>query len=362
VSHWLVDQLQLGLQLVDQPDLVRGAAEHCLLEDPDRDSRPSRRISPTLIAEECRLARIKRYRKHDPQPGWKWRATKSGRPSASSNMHTLRGMFAEGMAVTALRATGMQILGVSPTCVFEAEEFTETMYEEAGYLRPRSINWLGYPDIVFLREGRCELIQMKCPSVHAITRYKRDGSASLERRYAPQATAEMHIGRLLGMPIERNHILCFAFEGTLPGSDEAKAGRELHAVAHTVEWQDGMDAFCRRVAEEILEDDAEAERANWPAPYAADYWNKWPCSYCNYPRVSDGTQTTCEEHSAWEPQLLTPASPTTGRPAIQSPPAPASSPMTAPAPAALATPSPQGLSLAPLSRLTLPPPPPSKLR
>lgn len=346
MSHWLVDQLQLGLQLVDQPDLIRGAAEHCLLEDPYRDSRPARRISPTLLSEECRLARIKRYRKHDPQPGWKWRATKQGRPSASSNMHTLRGTFAEGMAVTALRATGLEILGVSPTCVYEAQE--------------DAINWLAYPDVVVLREGRPELIQMKCPSVHAITRYKRDGAASLERRYGPQATAEMHIGRLMGMPVERNHIFVFAFEGTLPGSEEAKAGQELHALCHTIEWQPGMDVFCRRIAEEILEDDAEAERGVWPEAYAADNWAKWPCSYCNYPRINDGQQFTCEEHSAWEPQLI---SPPTGSRAIPSqglPPAPPSS-TTAPAAVSPPTaPSPPATSLAPLPRLQLPPPPPSK--
>jgi len=352
MNHWLIDQLQLGLQLVDQPDLIRGAVEHCSLEDPYRDSRPERRISPTLISEDCRLSRLKRYRRHDPQPGWKWRSVKQGRPSASSAMHTLRGTFAEGMAVTALRATGMQILGVSPTCVFEAEEFSNAVYGED--MRELEINWLGYPDVVFLNEGRVELIQMKCPSVYAITRYRRDGPASLERRYGPQAMAEMHIGRLLGMPIERNHILIFAFEGTLPGSEEAKAGQELHAIVHTVEWADGMAQFCRRVAEEILEDDVAADQGTWPTAYAADNANKWPCSYCNYPRVDQGDQVTCEEVTKWEPN-----SPLAGRPETPSLLAP-SSPTTAPAMAVPTTPSPPEPSLAPLARLQLPPLPPSK--
>jgi len=363
MTHWLIDQLQDGLRAVDQPDLVRAAAEHCLLEDPYRDQRAQRRISPTLIAEECRLARLKRYRRHDPQPGWKWRSVKQGQPSASSAMHTLRGTFAEGMAVAALQGAGMQILGVSPTCVFEFEEEFEAELP-SGEAYTAVVPWLAYPDVLFLHEGRPELIQMKCPSVHAITRYKRDGSASLERRYGPQATAEMHVGRLLGIPIERNHILCFAFEATLPGSDEAKAGQELHAVCHTIEWQEGMDTFCRRIVEEILEDDARANQGEWPAAYAADNWNKWPCSYCNYPRINQGEQHACEEVSAWEPQLIAAPERTldflpTGNPAIPSP-APLSSPTTDPATSAPTTPSAPAPSLAPLPSLRLPPLPPSK--
>lgn len=371
MSHWLEQALQDGLETIDGPELLKQAIAHVQLEDTQRDQRAEFRISPTLISEECSLAAVKRYRHHDPQPGWKWRSVKRGRPSASSNMHTFRGTIAEGMVIAALRAVSLgegtgrypfQIIGVSPTCVFETQVWSETMFPAAdGSMAPLPVNYLAYPDILMLVEGRPELVQLKCPSVYGIARYKRDGPATVHKRYGPQAIAEMVIGRWLGVPIQRNHILLYAFEGTLPSSEESKAGRELLTALYTEEWDPNMEQFVRMAAERIVELNSEASRGRWPLGYAVG--TTWPCDYCNYPRTDDGSGlASCEENHKWEPQQLTSSTATTppALPAASSsttaPPAASTQPLSLSAPARPpSAPSGQVVSLAPLQEIPQPP-------
>jgi len=355
VSHWLEAALQDGLRAVDSNELIERAARHQLLVDIYRDERAARRVSPSLIAEECRLKRIKRYRRHQPRPGWNWGAAKGGRPSAGSALHFARGYFGEGLIVAALSAVcqtyqtpdGLQqgsgahqfdILGVSPWAVFECEAV--------------GASFLAYPDMIILtQDGGPELIQIKTPSVFAFDRYRRDGGASIRKRYGPQTAAEMYIGRRLGMPFERNHVLCFTWEGFTPGSDEARAGKEIRAIVETVAWEDGMDRFVESIAEEILEDDAAAERGAWPIAYPLG--TRWPCDYCNYARTSDSDNPGCEENEKWEPRLLRSMAATPD--GSSAPPRPMTSPSPLPPSASPVSPAPTP----PAGSSALPPPLPS---
>ncbi len=368
-GHWLEEALQEGLETLDGPELLKQAIAHVQLEDTQREQRAAKRISPTLISEECSLAAVKRYRHHSPQPGWEWRSVKRGRPSASSNMHTFRGTIAEGMVIAALRAVSQgegtgrypfQILGVSPTCVFEHESWSETQFQDpvTGWWGPLQVNYLAYPDILMLVEGQPELVQLKCPSVHAIARYKRDGPATVHKRYGPQAIAEMVIGRWMGIPISVNHVLLYAFEGTLPSSEENKSGRELLTALYSEFWEEGMERFVQMSAERIVELDQEASRGTWPRAYPVG--TTWPCDYCNYARVEDGSGLiTCEENERWETQRSTssPAMPP-ALPAASSsttaPPTAAPAPMLS-SPPQLPAPSSPVVSLAPLRQIPEPP-------
>jgi len=314
-SHWLTDVLEQGLREVPTETLQDMAARHVLSKDFTRVEADGRvkRISPTLLSNECRLARLKRYRGHASQPGETRRNMRQGRPSASSSIHFIRGYFGEGMVTAALKACAetyvdfvgdgteqvtragqglgtlwpaYDVLGVSPTMKFECQV--------------QGANYLAYPDVVLLREGEMELAQLKCPSVFAINRYRND-TTDLRRRYEPQAIAEMFIGRQMGLPIVRNHILAYSFEGFVPGSAEAKGGLEVNVVVETVEWREDMEQWVLSQAEEILEDDRNADAGRWVPGYPQENANKWPCSYCSHPRVpSDTGMVGCEENEKWE--------------------------------------------------------------
>ncbi len=339
MSHWLIDALQEGLESIEHSELVRLAMLHA---NAPGEWAP-RKVRPSLIAEECRLARIKKFRGHDPQPGVPGNgAMKGGRPSAGTAIHFYRGYVAEGMAVTALNRVSrsyqtldelrsadgrgggatqvthqglgrypFDVLGCSPWMLFEHRQPSESMGH--GWI---DIPYQAHPDMVIATDQGIELVQVKCPSMWAFQRYQKDGGASIRKRYEPQAIAEMAIGRLMGLPIQRNHILVFALEGALPGSDAAKDGQEILSEVVTVEWEDGHDRFVEAIAEEILEDDARAGRGEWPVAYPLG--TRWPCDYCLYPRAE---MTSCEENERWElePQRAVRSSfLPTGSPAIPS--------------------------------------------
>lgn len=359
--HWLIEAMQAGLENIDTQELMVEAARHVATEDVDRADRPGRRMSPTLLTMDCRLARLKRFRGHEAQPGQKWGATRQGRHSAGSNLAFFRGGYGEGMAVTALsRASrGYQvptlvdgrrsqahrgglglypfdILGASPWMVFEAQTWTDKGLADVGH----PVNWLAYPDLVMSTAAGIELVQMKCPSVYAFDRYKREGAESIRSRYGGQASVEMHVGRLMGLPIMRNHVLVFAFEGSVPSSDEARSGQEMRGIVETIEWDDGIPVFCERLAEEVIEDDLAANRGEWPVAYP--HGTRWPCDYCTWPRASDGELAACEENEKWEgsrtPSTPAASSSATPGPSPSSPSSPTPSPQAPPPSPAPTTP------------------------
>lgn len=309
--HWLVESLEEGLRRATSDQLQEAAAAHLTAKDETRTEGGGRnkRISPTLLSSECRLQVLKRYRGHTPQPGVKpIRNERQGRSDAGSAMNFLRGFLGEGMVVAALRAAfeegpkdwtmfqSVEIMGVSPVLKFEYEG-------DAPYL--------AYPDVALIVDGQVELVQLKCPSVFAVQRYKRDGPQHVRRRYGPQAIGEMFIGRRMGLPIVRNHVLVYSFEGFLPQSEEAKSGYAVNALVETVDWEDGMERWVLSRTEEILEDDRAADQGVWVPAYPADNANKWPCSYCSHSRIAfEPGMTPCEENEKWEPKSPPPPPPT----------------------------------------------------
>jgi hypothetical protein len=302
VSHWLIEALEQGLRDTPTDQLQEAAGRHLLAKDEFRTEGGGehKRISPTLMASECRLQRLKRYRGHGPLPGVTARNYRQGQPSATSSMHFLRGYLNEGMAAAALSSVGaeygFEVLGVSPVMKFEC---TVRLGQAEGW---PVASFLAYPDMVIVHDGEIELVQLKCPSVFAVQRYRRNGGTDLRRRYEPQAIAEMFCGIQIGLPIVRNHILASSFEGFLPSSEEARSGLEVNAVVETVEWDpSGMEQWVLSVAQEILEDDRNADRGQWVPAYPAETADKWPCSYCGHVRVPmNGATATCEENHLWE--------------------------------------------------------------
>jgi hypothetical protein len=288
-DQWVRSAFENALLVVDNGELVRAAGEHVMAEGEWTDGK----IRPSLMAVECQLQRTKKFRGHLPQPGARWMAARQGKPSANSNITFLRGFMGEGMVVAALKKYAemlgeYEVIGCAPTFVAEAEP-----------------DWQAHPDIIVLRQGILENIQVKCPSVFAFNRYEKGEMDTIRSRYMPQVAAEMHILRLMGIPVERSHIFLITWEGWPPGTEGAE---EVRCLDVPVMWEHGMDVWAERVAQDIRADDRNADNGIFPSPLARDNWNKWPCSYCMYARIQqhDG-QVTCEEHERWE-ILATPSS------------------------------------------------------
>jgi hypothetical protein len=174
-----------------------------------------------------------------------------------------------------------EVIGCAPTFVAEAEP-----------------DWQAHPDIIVMRNGIMENIQVKCPSVFAFNRYEKGEVSSIKQRYVPQVAAEMHILRLMGIPVERSHIFLITWEGWPPGTESAE---EVRCIDVPIPWEDGMADWADSVANDIRADDRNADQGFFPQPLDKGNWNKWPCSYCMYARTAQHTgQVTCEEHERWE--------------------------------------------------------------
>src|SRR5256885_1217029 len=94
----LVDQLEAGLAALSFNELVRRSAAHMAREGEWKAGV----LRPSLLAMECRLARVKTFLGHAPQPGVDFDHARRGEPDASSNLVMSRGAWLEGVAVTAL--------------------------------------------------------------------------------------------------------------------------------------------------------------------------------------------------------------------------------------------------------------------
>jgi hypothetical protein len=281
-AQWVKSAFENALLVVDNGELVRAAGEHVMAEGEWTE----RKIRPSLMAVECQLQRAKKFRGHLPQPGARWLSARQGRPSANSNITFARGFLAEGLVVAALKAYAemlgeYEVIGCAPTFMAEADP-----------------DWQAHPDLVVLHDGELENIQIKCPSVFAFNRYERGDDSSIRSRYTPQVVSEMHILRLMGLEIQRSHLFMLTWEGWPPGTEGAE---EVRCLDVPIPWQEGMDVWAEKLAEDIRADDRNADQGIFPSPLARDKWNKWPCSYCMYARIAQHDhQVTCEEHERWE--------------------------------------------------------------
>ena len=265
-NAWVTEAIEQALLTVPLDDLIDGAADHVKVKGEWNKGL----IRPSLVADPCRLSRVKKYLGHVPNPTTTLNTIRAGRPSAGTAVNFARGYFMEGFLVTAMKAVMSDaIKGCSPGLLFRSEDLE------------------AHPDLMAEVDG-LELVQMKCPSVFAFDRAEKNQMSSMER-YLPQMATEMYIGRKQGYDIKRSHLLMATFEGWLPSS-----GRDgLRTVLMTIEHEPELDGLVEEAIAQIREDVKQAEAGDYPKPYDIAQATKYPCSYCNYSRLGDGEAPAC---------------------------------------------------------------------
>jgi len=279
---WVKRVLESALLIVENGDLIRAAGMHV---QPEYEG-AERKVHPSNIAQDCQLAQVKQFRGHGPQPHVTWSASRSGKPDAGSNINFARGYLGEGLLVAAFKRYAemtkeFEVLGCAPELVFETD------------------NYEAHPDLMVLRNGEIELVQIKTPSVWAFERYDKGEDSMVMQRYRPQMVGEMYIGRAMGIEIVRSHQLIFTWEGYRPGTENAG---KVRSIVIPLEWEIAMEAYVENLADEIFTADAAATLGKWPKPVnREDEFNKWPCSYCRYARTRQHEgQVICTENEKWE--------------------------------------------------------------
>lgn len=290
-SHYLKDAFFEGLNAIDTDEMLHAVAEHTTLKGEWLHGV----VSPSLTANECRLARLKIFLGDDPQPGLKRMAIRAGQPDPITQMNFLRGFMMEGVVVTALKlALGSDyIMGHAPTLVFKwkykGDDIQLSMWGQG-------MTFMGHPDMMIWNQNRVpqmELVQIKAPSIFKFERAERLGDEDALRSYRAQMATEMYIGRRMGYPIQRSHLMMVSWEGT-PKLDNP------HCRVMTMEWDESLATIPEQVARELIEDyDAAYTLGRWPEPFPEHRADVWPCSYCRYPRFSGFDSIGCTEQQEW---------------------------------------------------------------
>lgn len=299
MSTWVEQAITKSLEAVPLDNLIDAAADHVKV----RGEWPTHTISPSLLADSCRLSRVKRFMGHNSQPGEKTGlAVRAGRPSAETAINFARGYMMEGLLVAALKQypgihpvkdendqnmvvinydawEAYKIIGCSPSLVFR--------YESTPPLS-------AHPDVVVNYCGETELIQIKCPSVKKFDRIERNGDTEFDS-YIMQLSAEMYFGKLAGYDIQRTHLLMASFEGRPYGK-----GGGIRTICRTWDWHDDMAAMVDAEMQVLMDDYAAAMEGHWPEPFPAENANKFPCSYCNYSRVDTVGLIGCTQQEKWK--------------------------------------------------------------
>jgi len=289
-DHYLREAFFDGLSVIDVDEMLQRIAEHTTVKG-EWDTGV---ISPSLVATECRLARLKIFLGDDPQPGLKHMAVRGGRPDPITHLNFLRGFLGEGMVVTALK-TAMgegRIFGNAPTLVFKwryrGDDIQLSMWNQG-------MVFAGHPDmLVFSDDNEMEIVQIKTPSIFKFERLQRLGDEDALKSYRPQMATEMYIGRKLGYPIRRSHLMMVSWEGT-PKIDDP------HCRIVTLPWHDSLTTIPEQVAREIVQDyDRAYTMSLWPEPYPEHRSSTFPCSYCRFARLGNFSTIACTEQQEWE--------------------------------------------------------------
>src|ERR1700682_2682672 len=106
----LIPKLLDGLSILPYNQLVAKSAAHMAREG----SWSPGVLRPSLLAMECRLARVKTFLGHPPQPGATFDHARGGEPDPASNLVMARGAWMESVVVTALEAAEVPIVLRSP--------------------------------------------------------------------------------------------------------------------------------------------------------------------------------------------------------------------------------------------------------
>jgi hypothetical protein len=311
--HFLEQALLDGLRALDVPELLKLQIEHNSAEG----SWETGVVSPSLVGLDCRLARLKRFLGHDPQPGLKHMGVRQGFPDPNSKINMLRGFNFEGIAVAALRhELGSSLLGCAPTLLFRwryqgddplLAEYKRPlgplgrMAPEVDLSQPRGIVFAGHPDVMVLdpdHESEIALVQVKCPRISKCERIKKMGPSEALQNYRAQMITEMYIGRMMGWPIQRSYLLVGTMEGNFTG---AKHGSDPYLDVIEMPWSNSMRQVPEEIARQLIQDSDTARiSGEIPTPYKEAAWDAFPCSYCNYSRLGNFETIGCTEHQQWE--------------------------------------------------------------
>jgi hypothetical protein len=309
--HFLEQSLLDGLRSLDVPELLKLQIEHNSAEGEwERGV-----ISPSLVGISCRLARLKKFLGHDPQPGLKHMGVRQGFPDPNSKINMLRGFNFEGIVVAALRhVLSSAVVGAAPTLLFRWRYQGEDgplsnwrsplgplaqMVPEIIASQPRGMVFAGHPDVLIQdpdHDHALSLIQVKCPRIAKCERIKRLGPSDALETYRAQMVTEMYIGRAMGWPIERSYLLIGTMEGNFTGAKS----QDPYLDVIELPWHESMRLIPEEVARELAQDAEAAREGQWPAAYPESAWDAYPCSYCNYSRLGNFETIGCTEPQQWE--------------------------------------------------------------
>jgi hypothetical protein len=283
MKHWLELALTEALSSIDPEVLLTDIAHH--INPEEKYHATVGKIRPSLIADNCPLAQMKKMHNHGPQPGMTWVSARNGRPNAGTGMNYLRGWAMEGLVVAALERTSYcKILGKSPDLVF------------------KHANLEAHPDVLVEFMGKPLLIQIKNPSVFAFERMAKSGEESALTRYLPQVAAELYIGRQAGYQLEQATILAVTWE---PWPPTVTLDHGLKTLIWDLEWNPEMEGLILHEIEKLQTAYALTGQGQWPQPFPASAFDKFPCTYCKYARLPNIGIVACDDTKAWEsgPQL-----------------------------------------------------------
>lgn len=291
MTHWLKQAFYNGLKILDTDEILEAIASHVTLKGEWEDGV----ISPSLAATECPLARLKRFCGDDAQPGFKRLAVRSGEPDAITQLNFLRGFCMEGAIVASLRAAigDSRIMGHAPSLLFrwqyKGDDFLLSNWKGSGMV------FSGHPDMmVWSEEPELELVQIKSPSIHKLERVQRLGKEEALKSYRAQMATELYIGRRLGYPLQRSHLLMVSWEGTPKISDP-------HCMIATMEWDESLAQIPEEIGRQTIRDyDRAYTVGQWPEPYPVHRADTFPCSYCKYSRGGSVSGAACHEQWAWD--------------------------------------------------------------
>jgi len=315
--HFLKQALLDGLRALDVPELLKLQIEHNSVEGEWETGV----VSPSLVGLDCRLARLKKFLGHDPQPGFKHMGVRQGFPDPNSKINMLRGFNFEGIAVAALKhELGSALIGCAPSLLFrwryQGDDPLLSMWVRRVKVKARgSYNpdgsradelengmvFAGHPDVMVLdpdHDNEIALVQVKCPRISKCERIKRMGPSEALQNYRAQMVTEMYIGRKMGWPIGRSYLLVGTMEGNFTG---AKHGSDPYHDVIELPWSESMRTIPEEIARQLVQDSDTARiSGEIPTPYKQSAWDSYPCSYCNYSRLGNFETIGCDEHQQWE--------------------------------------------------------------
>lgn len=297
MAHWLAEAVAQGLEELDVEKALELAAKHVTTKGEwERGV-----VSPSLVAVECRLQRLKRFLGHHPHPGAKRRfmGSRAGKPDAVSVINMTRGFLAEGLLVASLEAAlGPRVLAKAPT-------FNPSFVADNG------MKFAGHPDMMLVGDmDETSLIQFKSPSVFKLDRVDRamqQGQTFLTselKTYLPQLATELFICRnspavkQYGRVPTVNNLVLFSWEHTVKNT-------KPRLIVVPIEWDESLASIPLNVADELEEDAIRARTMGiWPEALPEHQYDVFPCAYCPFSRLGDYTNPDdilpkCDDHEAW---------------------------------------------------------------